>query len=85
MKRILIIFLLCPLISLAQNSLPRFEQDTLYTTSGYNIYKGSVLQLGTGHFRRRLFQIHQVPSQSAQDQYLFPQERHIAGAKTEEL
>lgn len=48
MKKLLLILQLSPLLSTAQNSLPRFVNDTLYTTSGYNIYKGQVLQLGTG-------------------------------------
>lgn len=45
MKRSLIILLLCPLLSLAQS---RFENDTLYTSGGYKIYKGQVLQLASG-------------------------------------
>ena len=48
MRKLLFAILLCPFFSKAQNSLPRFVNDTLYTTSGYNIYKGQVLQLGTG-------------------------------------
>ena len=48
MKKLIFTLLVCPLLSTAQNSLPRFVNDTLYTTSGYNIYKGQVLHLGTG-------------------------------------
>ena len=40
--------MLSPLFSTAQNSLPRFENDTLYTSGGYKIYKGQVLQLANG-------------------------------------
>lgn len=45
MKRSLIILLLCPLLSSAQ---PRFENDTLYTSGGYKIYKGQTLHLANG-------------------------------------
>lgn len=44
----LIILLLFPLFSTAQSSVPRFENDTLYTSSGYKIYKGQVLHLAKG-------------------------------------
>lgn len=47
MKQLLIIVLFCPLLSTAQ-MLPRFVNDTLYTTSGYTIYKGQVLHPGSG-------------------------------------
>ncbi len=48
MKKIICILLLCPLLSTAQKYLPRFEKDTLYTTSGYTIYKGQQLHLANG-------------------------------------
>jgi hypothetical protein len=48
MKKALFVLLLSPLLSTAQGSLPRFENDTLYTSSGYNIYKGQTLFLGKG-------------------------------------
>lgn len=48
MKKIIFILLLSPLLSLAQNHLPRFENDTLYSSGGYKIYKGQVLQLANG-------------------------------------
>jgi hypothetical protein len=40
----------------AQDNFPKFENDTLYTTCGYKIYKGLILQLskgtgGSGKFR----------------------------------
>lgn len=48
MKKLLFSLLLCPLLLTAQNLLPRFENDTLYTSSGYKIYKGKTLQFGNG-------------------------------------
>ncbi|MBP6286388.1 MAG: SHOCT domain-containing protein [Ferruginibacter sp.] len=48
MKELIFILLLCPVISTAQTSLPRFENDTLYTSGGYSIYKGQVLHLASG-------------------------------------
>lgn len=48
MKRSLFILLLGPLLSTAQQTLPRFENDTLYTSGGYTIYKGQVLHLANG-------------------------------------
>ena len=48
MKKILFPLLLFPLLSSAQETQPRFENDTLYTTSGYKIYEGQVLQLAKG-------------------------------------
>ncbi|HNA02194.1 MAG TPA: hypothetical protein PLN49_15085, partial [Ferruginibacter sp.] len=48
MIRFLFLFLICPLMTNAQVSQPRFENDTLYTSSGYTIYKGRVLQLANG-------------------------------------
>ena len=35
-------------MSKAQNTVPRFENDTLYTTCGYKIYKGQIIQLDSG-------------------------------------
>lgn len=48
MKKILLILFLCPLLSTAQTNLPRFENDTLYTTSGYTIYEGQTLHFAKG-------------------------------------
>lgn len=39
--------LLCPLVILAQRN-PKFENDTLYTSSGYKIYKGKILIFAEG-------------------------------------
>jgi len=48
MKRFLSTLFICPLLANAQSAQPRFENDTLHTSSGYTIYKGRVLQLGNG-------------------------------------
>lgn len=48
MKTLLFTFFLWPLISTAQKNLPRFQNDTLYTSSGFKIYKGQTLQFGKG-------------------------------------
>lgn len=46
MLRLLILILSIPLVLPAQKPLPRFENDTLYTTTGFRIYKGQSLQFG---------------------------------------
>jgi hypothetical protein len=48
MKELIFAMLICPLISNAQKPVPRFENDTLYTSSGYKIYKDLTLQFGNG-------------------------------------
>lgn len=48
MKKILFSFLLFPLLSTAQKKVPRFENDTLCTTSGFKIYKGQTLKFAKG-------------------------------------
>ncbi|MEQ1530668.1 MAG: heme-binding protein [Methylococcales bacterium] len=48
MKKLFFIFFFCPLISTAQKPGSRFENDTLYTTSGYKISKGQIIQLASG-------------------------------------
>jgi hypothetical protein len=40
--------LLFPLFSMAQEPQPKFENDTLYTASGYKIFKGSVIEFNHG-------------------------------------
>ena len=45
MKRIFVLLLLCPLSAVAQKS-HRFENDTLYTSCGFKIYKGQTLHFG---------------------------------------
>ena len=48
MKKLLFALLLGPLLSAAQNNMPRFENDTLTTSGGYKIYKGQTLHLASG-------------------------------------
>ena len=48
MKKLFFTLLLCPLLSKAQKSSPRFGNDTLYTTCGYKIFKGQTLEFGNG-------------------------------------
>ncbi len=48
MKKILYLLLLSPIVLKSQQLVPRFENDTLYTTSGYKIYKGQTLNLAEG-------------------------------------
>ena len=55
MIKLLILFLFMPVLSSAQKPLPRFENDTLYTTSGFRIYKGQTLQFGIGIRKRGAF------------------------------
>jgi hypothetical protein len=46
--RILFIFLFLPLLSTAQDPVPKFENDTLYTSSGYKIFKGHTIEFAKG-------------------------------------
>lgn len=48
MKQLLIILLLCPLFSMAQELKPKFENDTLYTLSGFKIFRGQTLAFANG-------------------------------------
>ena len=48
MKKLLFIILLYPFVSIAQDPKPRFENDTLYTASGYTIYKGKAIEFANG-------------------------------------
>lgn len=48
MKKIFFTLIFCPLFSSAQTTLPRFENDTLYTSGGFKIFEGKILQLGKG-------------------------------------
>jgi hypothetical protein len=47
MKQLILLALFCPLFTAAQDEENhRFENDTLYTSSGYKIYPGQTLQIG---------------------------------------
>lgn len=48
MKTVILILLICPLVSFSQKLVPRLENDTLYTTSGFKIYKGQQLHFAKG-------------------------------------
>lgn len=48
MNKLLFVLLLSPFFSNAQSNQPRFENDTLTTSGGYQIYKGQTLQLASG-------------------------------------
>jgi hypothetical protein len=51
MKNIFLALLFLPFLSTAQKTVPRFENDTLYTTSGFKIYKGLTLYFDKGSGR----------------------------------
>lgn len=55
MKRSVCLLLALPLLVTAQKTLPRFENDTLYTSSGYKIYRGQTLSFGKGSGRNGRF------------------------------
>lgn len=48
MRKLLFIFLLYPFVLKAQEPMPIFENDTLYTSSGYKIFKGQTLEFANG-------------------------------------
>lgn len=55
MKKILLLLLLCPFALAAQDPSPRFENDTLYTASGYKIFKGQTIEFANGLERYHRF------------------------------
>ncbi|MEP7165029.1 MAG: SHOCT domain-containing protein [Ferruginibacter sp.] len=62
MKKIFFALLITPLFTAAQKHVPRFENDTLYTTGGYKIYKGQVLQFGKGTGKNGKFRFINIKS-----------------------
>lgn len=48
MKRLFIILILFPPLLAAQDPSPKFENDTLYTASGFRIFKGQTIEFGQG-------------------------------------
>jgi hypothetical protein len=48
MKKIVFSFLLCPIILLAQDPMPRYENDTLHTSSGFKIFRGQTVEFANG-------------------------------------
>lgn len=55
MRKLFVLILFCPLFLKAQKLLPRFENDTLYTSCGYKIYPGQVLHFAKGTARDKRF------------------------------
>lgn len=62
MNKLLLTLLLFPLLSTAQKTVPRFENDTLYTTSGFKIYKGQTLRFGKGSYKNRYYRFINIKS-----------------------
>jgi hypothetical protein len=48
MKKLLLAWLLIPIFSNAQERNSKFENDTLYTSSGYKIFSGQTLEFNQG-------------------------------------
>ncbi len=48
MKELLLTLMILPLLSVAQDASHRFENDTLYTKSGYKIFKGHTIEFAKG-------------------------------------
>jgi hypothetical protein len=48
MMKLLFAILLCPLLSVAQEPKPKFENDTLYTACGYKIFRGQTIEFANG-------------------------------------
>jgi len=48
MNKLTFLFLLSPLLAASQNPVSRFENDTVFTASGYKVYKDQVLQMANG-------------------------------------
>lgn len=46
MRNLFFVLLIGSFPAYAQQQVPRFENDTMYTTTGYRIYQGQVLQFG---------------------------------------
>jgi len=65
MKYILLLLLFIPAAAIAQPPHPRFVNDTLYTTSGFKIYKGQTLYFGKGTGRGGKFKYINIKSETA--------------------
>ena len=48
MIKLLFALLLCPCITIAQQPIPKFENDTLYTLCGYKIFRGQTIEFANG-------------------------------------
>ena len=62
MRSLFFTMLFSPFFSSAQKIVPRFENDTLYTTSGFKIYKGQTLQFGKGSSRTGYYRFINIKS-----------------------
>ena len=51
MKQLLFLLLLSPLLTLAQKPKPKYENDTLFTASGFKIFRGQTLEFNSGTMR----------------------------------
>lgn len=60
MTRLLIVFLFISILAPAQKALPRLENDTLYTASGFKIYTGQTLKFGKGSDKKEMFRYFKV-------------------------
>lgn len=64
MKTILFALLLSPLFSMAQRSQSKYENDTLFTSCGFKIYKGQTLYFGKGTNQNGTFRYINIKSQA---------------------
>jgi hypothetical protein len=69
MKTLLLISLFYPVILNAQKLVPRFENDTLYTTSGYKFYKGETLYFANGTANNGYFRFIKFANASAEPKF----------------
>jgi hypothetical protein len=69
MKELLFILFFSPLILAAQKSVPRFENDTLYTTSGYKFYKGQTLYFANGTANNGSFRFIKFANSNAEPKF----------------
>ena len=65
MKCFLLLLLLIPAAVIAQPAHPRFVNDTLYTSSGFKIYKGQTLHFGKGTGRDGKFKYISIKSETS--------------------
>lgn len=61
------IFALISFTAFGQTRAIRFENDTLYTSCGYKIYKGSVLHFGKGTLRGGKFRFVNIKSEASDE------------------
>ena len=64
MPKLLLLLFFAPLLGTAQKLIPRFENDTLYTTSGYKIYQGQILHFDKGTGKNNNFRYVKIKTAS---------------------